>query len=133
MATRPWVTPQEVRDYTDRQSVIDRTDEKLAIDIARAELYVIKYTRNRFDDDEKYPTAPEPIKIAVILIAEAYASYAIDFGNGAGTYKSESFDDYSYTAADMEYITSNLDLSSLLEEYIEPLTKNTVTMRMRKL
>ena len=130
MAARPWVTPDEVRAYTDRQNVKGRTDEKLAFDIARAELYVIKYTRNKF---EKYDEIPEPVKIAVILIAEAYAVYAVNFGDGFGTYKSESFDDYSYTAADTEYILSNLDLSSLLEEFILPETKNTVTMRMRKL
>lgn len=130
MAARPWVTPDDVRAYTDRQNVKDRSDEKLAVDITRAELYVMKYTRNKF---ERYAEIPEPVKIAVILVAEAYAAYAVNFGDGRGTYKSESFDDYSYTAADTEYILGNLDLSALLEEFIAPKTKNTVTMRMRKL
>lgn len=136
MATRPWVTPQDVRDYSDRTRVLERTDAKLTIDISRAEQYVINYTHNRFEDSEKYPTVPEPVKTAVILIAEAYAAYATDFGAGAGTYKSESFDDYSYTAADTAYIIGNLDLASLLDEFIEAengKVKNAVTMRMRKL
>lgn len=133
MATRPWVTPDEVRAYSDRESVINRTDEKLAIDIMRAEQYIISYTRRLFEDDEEFPTIPEPVKIAVILIAEAYAAYAVDFSNGSGTYKSESFDDYSYTLADTEDIIGNLDLASLLEMFILADTKNTVTMRMRKL
>lgn len=136
MAARPWVTPQEVRDYSDRPRVVERTDAKLTIDISRAEQYVINYTHNRFEDPEKYPTIPEPVRTAVILIAEAYAAYAVDFGAGAGTYKSESFDDYSYTAADTAYIISNLDLAPLLDEFIEAengKVKNAVVMRMRKL
>ncbi len=136
MAERPWVTPQEVRDYTDRQSVKARTDAKLTIDISRAEQYVINYTHNRFDDPEKYPTLPESVKTAVILIAESYAAYAADLGTRAGTLKSESFDDYSYTAADTTYIIGNLDLGPLLDEFIDSdaaRSKNAVTMRMRKL
>ena len=136
MATKPWVTPQEVRDYSDRARVIERTDTKLIIDISRAEQYVINYTHNRFEDSEKYPTVPEPIKTAVILIAEAYAAYAADFGTGMGTFKSESFDDYSYTAADTAYIINNLDLAPLLDEFIETengKVKNAVVMRIRKL
>ena len=37
MAERPWATPDDVRDYTDRASVKARTDAKLAVDITRAE------------------------------------------------------------------------------------------------
>ena len=136
MAERPWVTTEEVREYSDRPRVIERTDAKLKIDISRAEQYVINYTHNRFDDCDKYPALPEPVKTAVILIAEAYAAYAADFGAGVGTFKSESFDDYSYTAADTAYILGNLDLSSLLDEFVEAengQTKNAVFMRMRKL
>ena len=136
MATKPWVTPQEVRDYSDRARVIERTDAKLTIDISRAEQYVINYTHNRFEDSEKYPTVPEPIRTAVILIAEAYAAYAADFGAGLGTFKSESFDDYSYTTADTAYIINNLDLAPLLDEFIEAengKVKNAVVMRIRKL
>lgn len=133
MATRPWVTPEDVRAYSDRQSVKDRTDAKLAIDISRAEQYVINYTRNRFEDPEKYPEVPAPVKTAVILIAEAYAADAAGLGAGVGNFKSETFDDYSYTVADTAYKLGNLDLGSLLDEYVEPVAKNTVTMRMRKL
>ena len=47
---RPWVTPEEVRDYSEFESVQKRTDKKLAIDISRAEQYVIDYTHTRFED-----------------------------------------------------------------------------------
>jgi hypothetical protein len=133
MATRPWATPGDVREYTGRASVKERSDAKLAVDISRAEQYVASYTRNRFDDPEKYPAVPESVKTAVILIAEAYAADAAGLGAGAGMFKSETFDDYSYTAADTAYKLGNLDLGPLLDEYVEPVAKNTVTMRMRRL
>jgi len=133
MAKRPWATPKEVRAYSERQSVKDREDFKLRIDISRAEMYVIEYTRSRFDDDAKYPKIPNPVKTAVILIAESYAADAAGLGAGMGTFKSESFDDYSYTTADTAYKLGNLGLGALLDEFVEPEAKNTVTMRMRKL
>ena len=49
MAERPWVTPQEVRDYSEIPSVQKRSDTRLAVDIARAEQYVITYTHNTFE------------------------------------------------------------------------------------
>ncbi len=133
MAVQPWVLPKEIREYTDRQSVKDRADAKLEIDISRAEQYVIDYTRCRFDDPEKYPAIPRSVKTAVILLAETYAANAANLGTGAGIYKSESFDDYSYTTADTSFIIGNLDLGPLLDEFIQTEAKNTVTMRMRKL
>ena len=48
MAVRPWVTPQEVRDYTEIKSVQERNDTRIAVDISRAEQYVISYTNNAF-------------------------------------------------------------------------------------
>lgn len=136
MAQRPWITPEEVKDYSDRQNVIERADAKLAVDITRAEQYIIAYTHNRFDDPEKYPALPEPVKTAAVLLTEAYAAYAAEFGAGSGMFTSEHFDDYSYTAADTGYIIGNLDLSPLLDEFVEAengKTKNAVVMRMRKL
>ena len=73
MAKRPWVTPQEVREYSEVPAVQQRTDARLAIDIARAEQYVITYTHNEFLNEEEIPPA---VKSAVILLAEAYARSA---------------------------------------------------------
>lgn len=132
MAARPWVTPEEVRSYSEREKVQARSDDKLKVDISRAEQYVIQYTRNRFDDAGKYPVIPESVKTAVILIAEVYGSAAAD---GKGEYKSETFDDYSYTVADTAVKLENLDLSSLLDEYIVEKANGNggVTMKLRKL
>lgn len=133
MATRPWVLPKEVKAYTDIEAVQQRKKEKLEIDIARAEQYVITYTRNRF---EGYTDIPAPVKTAVILLAEAYASYANQLKKtGGGAVKSETFDDYSYTAGEgtFEDFVKALDLAALLDDFVIKQASGTITMRMRRL
>ena len=93
MATRPWATPAEVKAYTTNPLVQNRTDQRLKVDIFRAEQYVMKRTNNDFSS---FATIPEPVKLAVILLAEMYAAGASSDKND-GNYKSETFDDYSYT------------------------------------
>lgn len=128
MVNRPWVTPQEVKEYTEYPSVQSRTDAKLAVDIARAEQYVIAFTNNKFENVEKIP---QSVKTAVILVAEAYAYNACI---AAREMKSEQFDDYSYTAADAVAIDlDTLDIAPLLEDYAVEKPRNGVTLRMRKL
>lgn len=133
MAERPWVTPEEVRQYTEIESVQSRTDARLQIDIARAEQYVITYTHNRF---EEYDEIPSSVKTAVILLAEAYASYAnqLKRSNG-GAVKSETFDDYSYTAGEgtLEELIEALDIAALLDDFVIAQANGTITMRLRKL
>lgn len=130
MAKRPWVTPVEVKDYSDFQAVQNRSDDKLKIDITRAEQYVISYTNNRFDD-EKYPEPPEEVKTAVILVAEVYAYNAVE---GDRKLKSETFDDYSYTLSDANAPKLNaLDLGPLLDDFVIVQPKHGVTMKLRKL
>lgn len=128
MATRPWATPEEVKKYTDYPSVKNRDDAKLAVDITRAEQYIISYTNNSFEDCEKIP---ETVKTAVILVAEAYAYNTCLTSREM---KSEQFDDYSYTVSDAGPIDiAGLDLGSLLEEYCISEAKRGVTLRMRAL
>lgn len=128
MAKKPWVTPGEVKVYTEYPSVKSREDAKLTVDIARAERYVIAFTNNDFSE---YEEIPAEVKTAVILVAEAYAYNAFI---AAREMKSEQFDDYSYTAADVTAIDIEaLDIAPLLEEFSIEKAKNGVTMRMRKL
>ena len=133
MAERPWVLPKEVKAYTDIEAVQNRKREKLQMDISRAEQYVITYTHNRF---ESYDKIPGPVKTAVILLAEAYASYANQLKKtGGGALKSETFDDYSYTAGEgtFEDLVKALDLAALLDDFVIKQASGTVTMRMRRL
>ena len=117
MAQRPWVTPQEVREYSEIPAVQKRSDARLAVDIARAEQYVITYTHNRFEGEEELP---EAVKAAVIILAEAYA-------------QSETFDDYSYTAADGSVDYAGLGLAGLLDDFVIAEPTHGVTLRMRRL
>jgi hypothetical protein len=137
MAERPWVTPDEVKSYSEYTQVQQRSDERLAVDITRAEQYVISYTNNRFEDFE---TIPPEVKTAVLLLAEMYAynSSAAVGPDGKTTggrrLKSEAFDDYSYTASDSDDISvDDLGVKVLLEPYVIAETKNGVTLRMRRL
>lgn len=128
---RPWVTPQEVIDYSDSAKVSEREAAKLKFDIARAEKYVIFYTHNRFDSEEYEKEIPEDIRMAVILLADAYAKQAISARDGS--MKSETFDDYSYTVKDeAEDVEAGLNLGYLLDDYILE-DKGKITMKLRKL
>lgn len=121
MATRPWVLPGDVMEYTDHPEVRDRDEGKLAADIMRAEMKVISLTHNHFDQKDEYgediyPVIPDQVRLAVILLAEAYA-YNVT-RKAAAQKKSETFDDYAYEAAEATDIDpAGLDLDELLDEY----------------
>lgn len=127
MASRPWVTPNEVREYSEIPAVQKRSDARLTVDISRAEQYIITYTHNTFESAKEIPTG---VKTAVIILAEAYAHNAIV---AAKEVKSETFDDYSYTAETTQISVEALDLAALLDDYVITEPRNGVTLRMRKL
>ena len=127
---RPWVTPAEVKAYSEYPAVQNRADTKLQVDISRAEQYVISYTNNKFDSED-LTEIPSAVKTAVILVAEAYAYNAT---LSATDNKSETFDDYSYTLADAKPIDiPALDIAALLDDFAVAEARNGITMRMRKL
>ena len=114
---RPWICPDDVKEYTDYPEVAERSEGKLKQDILRAEMKIIKITNNRFDDDEKYPEIPEQVKLATILVAEAYAKNLVE--RATKKIKSETFDDYSYELTETKDIDiSGLDLDELLADFV---------------
>lgn len=127
MAERPWVKPEEVREYSEIPAVQKRSDARLTVDIARAEQYVITYTHNSFKDVAEVPPS---VKTAVLILAEAYGHNAVV---SAREVKSETFDDYSYTAEATQISVEALDLAALLDDYVITEPRNGVTLRMRKL
>ena len=139
--TRPWVSPQQVKEYTDIAAVKERPDAKLSVDIARAEQYVINYTHNDFSDIAYATTIPDEVKYAVIMLAEAYANQAIVSAKQADIItvkkgmKSETYDDYSYSIAETtaEVDIAALNLSSLLDGYVLAEAKGKIIVRMRKI
>lgn len=128
---RPWILPDEIREYTSSQKVKGRTDSQLAYDIARAEKYVIFHTHNKFDAEEYENELPSDVTMAVILLAEAYAKQAIAQKDGAMS--SETFDDYSYTIDTNSDVADSLGLGAMLDEYILPEDSGKVSMKLRKL
>lgn len=129
MPARPWITPEQVREYSETPEVTSRSDAKLAVDISRAEQYIITYTHNKalIEMEE----LPEDVKTACILLAEAYAHNAAL--TSSKVLKSETFDDYSYSAEHSDISVESLDLPALLDDYVVAAANNTVTMRMRRL
>lgn len=127
MAERPWVTPQEVREYSEIPAVQQRSDARLTVDIARAEQYVITYTHNYFKD---MPEVPQAVKTAVMILAEAYGHNAV---LAAKEVKSETFDDYSYTSESSQISIEGLDLAALLDDFVVKEPRNGITLRMRRL
>ncbi len=137
---RPWVTPAQVISYTDIEAVQQRSTAKLAVDISRAEQYVISYCNNDFSAEEYSTSMPDSVLTAIMLLAEAYAVQAAMSAKQSSAVistglKSETFDDYSYTVADAssEVDTGNLDLSYLLDDYVLAEAKGKLVFRMRKL
>lgn len=128
---RPWVKPEQIKEYTSSPKVMARSDAQLAYDIARAEKYVIYHTHNKFRAAEYSSRLPPDVAMAVILLAEAYAKQAI--AQKDGVKKSETFDDYSYTMDTDSNIADSLGLGAMLEEYVLPEDKGRVMMKMRKL
>ncbi len=122
-----WITPDEVRDYTDIESVKKRSGSKLMVDITRAEQYIVTYTHNDFKEFEEIPAA---VKTAALVLSEAYAHNS---NISSKEKKSETFDDYSYTAESNLISIQSLDLAALLDEFVITKPNNGVTMRMRKL
>lgn len=152
--TKPWITPSDVKNYSDDVAIVGRTvtitksdgtteekvvvparaDNKILIDIKRAEALIIKYCHHDFSDAEKYPDLPDNVRTAAILLSEAIAHNAYLSTVAYSSYKSESFDDYSYTAGDATAVSiEDLGLSALLNEYVESQPKGNVFLRLRKL
>ena len=111
MANRPWVTPGDIKEYSDYEDVRERAEHKLKFDIVRAENYVIQYTGSSFSDQ----SVPECVRTAVILLSEYYAH--LNHRASAGTVRKEKFDNYSYTAEIREIEFADLDLDVLLAQY----------------
>jgi len=127
---RPWITPEELKAYSELKEVQERKDDKLKFDISRAEMKIISITNNRFDGEE-FTELPEPVKMATILVAEAYAKNAVEAGKKK--IKSETFDDYSYTAESGLIEIESLDLAGLLDDYIIEKGSGKIVMKLRKL
>lgn len=126
---RPWITPKEVKEYSDLPSVQNRQDAKLQNDIQRAESYIIHYCHHDFTAEKYAGSIPQDVKMAAMLLAEHYAYSKQNIGRKT----SETFDDYSYTTSEDQIELSTLDLETLLDQFVEEKAEERFIMRMRKL
>ncbi len=126
---RPWVTPKEVKAYSDLPSIQSRQDEKLQNDIQRAESYIIHYCNHDFSDEKYAGGIPKDVRMAALLLAEHYAYSKQNVGRKT----SETFDDYSYTTSDDQIEISTLGLEALLDQYVKNKAKERFNMKLRKL
>lgn len=124
---RPWVTPADVKGYSELPNVQNRSDVKLAVDITRAEEYVLNYTHNDFSE---YDTIPAAVLTAIMLLAEMYGHNAVITSK---TLKSESFDDYSYTSETSSITLEDTGVDMLLDPYVVTASKGRVTLKIRKI
>ncbi|WYP24754.1 DUF3199 family protein [Alkalihalobacillus sp. FSL W8-0930] len=127
------VTPEDVRAYSVFAKVKKRADEQLSNDILEATVEVENIVGHDFSDKELYDPLPHKVKLALCKLAQFYALYNSDESLTKG-YKSERFENYSYTLADGETIRKP-DLSILLRDYIVlPIpVENKPRFRMRPL
>lgn len=132
MAKRPWLTTDELKEYSDFDKVKNRSEVKLQTDITRAENYIIHRTNNEFKDD-KYPEiVPTDIKLAAILVAEFYANAASI--TLQSEYQSESFKDYSYTkTTSLDKTVDDVDIDALISRHVLSPAKGEVSMKLRRL
>lgn len=143
MATRPWVEPSEVREYSEFSCVQERSEHRLTVDIARAEQYIIWYCGRDFHD----MALPESVRLATLILAEAYAYNASAAGGDGATgttvssggkrLKSETYDDYSYTSDDgaysLVYDGSGKSVFDQIEWLLFPWRRKKITLRTRVL
>lgn len=128
----PRITPEELIEYTVFDDVKNRGTELLAQDIIEAEGEVLRIVGHNFEDTEKYPTLPPPVKLAYLKIAQFYALINSDQNITKGI-KSENISagGYSYTLGNGSTITAP-QVDHLLTAYIEQNRDiGNTTLRMR--
>lgn len=116
--SRPWITPEELSSFSEHESVKNKSAVRILVMINLAESKIIAYCKHDFSDVKKYPTLPQEVKNAALILADALCYN--DSLQTSGKLKSESYDDYSYTV-DVNEISigfDNLGISSLLDPYV---------------
>ncbi|GED14870.1 protein YqbG [Aneurinibacillus migulanus] len=128
-----YITPKDVKEYSEFRAVQNRPDPKLEKDILRAETEIFAYCGHKFDNATKYPNGPpEEVKLAFILLAEYYALIAANESLAKG-FKSEKIGGYSYSIGDNPM--NKPSFISMLSAYVQTagMAKRKVDFRMRGL
>lgn len=122
------ITPEDVKNYSTFESVKNRPETQLKMDILEAVTYVNSKIEKPLKEYEKLP---DELEIALLKVAQFYALVNGDESIVKG-YKSEKIGDYSYTLSDGSSL-SMPDVSGLLNAFMSADEKKTdgVFLRMR--
>lgn len=123
------ITPTDVREYTNFESVQSRREEQLNFDILQAETDIFDYCGHDFSDTERYPTIPEEVKLSAIKLAEYYALINSDESLVKGI-TSERLGDYSYQIG-KDGETKKFSLRSLLKSHVQQTGSKGKTFKVR--
>lgn len=132
---RPFVKPEDLREYTSFDSVQQRSVEKMVSDIVEAEFYVMNYCKRDFSDVNESSIEAESLILAVKKLAEMISynkelrASVANSGLGGRSVKSESEDGYTYQYSDANddmLTVEDIGVISILDKL-----KSTGNMRMR--
>ncbi|EMG9622412.1 DUF3199 family protein [Listeria monocytogenes] len=114
-----YITPEELITYSDFDSVKERNEEKLVMDILEAEMDLQAAVGKSLADirskNTKESSFPETLKLALLRLAQFRALYNTSESMQKG-YSSEKIADYSYSLANGESINYP-DISNLIADY----------------
>jgi hypothetical protein len=126
------ITPTELKEYSEFDSVKERSNSLLEHDILEAEVAAEEIVGHDFAE---YSPLPPKAKLAILKLSQFYALINSDESIVKG-YKSEKMGDYSYTLSDGNTLNKP-DVSGLLKEYIQEGTavdnSKTANLRMRSI
>lgn len=124
------ISPAEVKDYTVFDSVKERADVQLSMDIIQAQQDIFSFAGHKFTD-EQYSTLPTEVKLAFIKLTEFYALTNSDESLAKGI-KTEKIGDYQYSLGDGGTI-QNFSLETLLSEHVQTTGQKRMRFKMRSL
>ncbi|EAD4096346.1 DUF3199 family protein [Listeria monocytogenes] len=114
-----YITPEELITYSDFDSVKERNEEKLVMDILEAEMDLQAALGKSLADirskNTKESGFPGTLKLALLRLAQFRALYNTSESMQKG-YSSEKIADYSYSLANGESINYP-DISNLIADY----------------
>lgn len=124
------ITPDELKQYSVFEDVLERPEPLLKMDILEAETYINKKISKPLT--ELVPL-PGTLQLALLKVAQYFALVNSDESINKG-YKSEKIGDYSYTLSDGSSV-SVPDVSDLIADFIDVTvpTEGNVFLRMRAL
>lgn len=130
----PWITPQQVVDYSVFSKVKNRPAKLLEMDIIEAEQEIKSIVGHNFDGADAegnplYPFLPAEVEIAYLKMAQFFALINSDESITKG-YQSERIGDYSYTLASGQTVRKP-DVYDLLSAYVKTAEIKTGNTRLK--